>query len=107
MKIPAVVAGLVKAQNNYDSMAYANCFAEEGVMFDEGETHKGRLAIQQHIAAANDKYRAVMKPLDFIETGDTGVLSAEISGTFDGSPIVLKFHFEILGDLIRSLKVTG
>ena len=48
-----------------------------------------------------------MKPSAFIETGSTSVLSAKVSGTFDGSPIVLKFNFEIIDGLIQTLKVTG
>lgn len=107
MNLPKVITDLVKAQDNHDSVAYANCFSETGVMFDEGKTHTGRTEIQHWIAEGNQKYKTVMKPIEFTETGTTSVLSAEISGTFDGSPIVLKFHFEIIDGLIQSLKVTG
>jgi ketosteroid isomerase-like protein len=103
MNLPEVVADLVKAQNNFDSAAYANCFTETAVVFDEGKTHKGRKEIEQWIAEANEKYNAIMKPVEFSE--GTQTLRAEISGAFDGSPIVLTYLFELKGDEIQSLKI--
>jgi len=107
MKIPNVVQELIKAQNNFDSIAYANLFTETSVVYDEGKTHTGRKEIQKWIAEANEKYQSVMQPVEYTETGSKGVLTAKVSGTFEGSPIMLKFHFEINEGLIHSLKVTG
>ena len=90
MNLPQVIADLVKAQDNHDSVAYANCFSETGVMYDEGKTHTGRTQIQHWIARGNEKYKTVMEPVAFNETGATSVLSAKVSGTFEGSPIILK-----------------
>ncbi|MHA4844774.1 hypothetical protein ACX0G7_11450 [Flavitalea antarctica] len=42
MNLPKVLANLVKAQNDFDSTAYADCFSETAVVFDEGKTHTGR-----------------------------------------------------------------
>jgi hypothetical protein len=46
-----------------------------------------------------------MNPIGYIEAGAESILTAEISGTFEGSPVVLKYHFEIKNGLIQSLKV--
>lgn len=105
--LPKVITDLIKAQNDFDSVAYANCFSETGVMFDEGKNHKGRVEIEQMIDESNKKYRSVMKPLEYTENSTSSVLSAECSGTFDGSPIILKFHFKIADGQIQYLKVTG
>ena len=107
MKLPNVVQELIKAQNNFDSVSYANLFSENSVVYDEGKTHTGRKEIQNWIAEANEKYKSVMQPLEYRENGKKGVLSAKVSGTFEGSPAVLKFNFEINEGLIQSLKVTG
>ncbi|MFC7524085.1 nuclear transport factor 2 family protein [Parapedobacter sp. GCM10030251] len=107
MKLQKTIASLVNAQNSYDSTAYANCFAEGAVVLDEGKTHNGRTEIERWIADANEKYKTVMKPVSFEENGTTCILKAEISGTFDGSPTVLSYHFEIAGEQIQSLKITG
>lgn len=107
MKFPKVITDLVKAQDNFDSVAYANCFSETAVVFDEGNTHNGRKEIEHWIADANEQFKIIMKPVSFEEKETTSILSAEISGTFDGSPVVLNYHFEIIDGLIQSLEVTG
>jgi len=105
MNLPQVIVDLIKAQDNFDSVAYANCFSETAVVFDEGKTHNGRKEIQDWIQKANEKFETVMKPISFEEKGATSILSAEISGAFEGSPIMLHYHFEIIDGLIQSLTV--
>lgn len=107
MNLPKVIIDLIEAQNNFNSVAYANCFSETGVMFDEGKNHTGRVEIEHMIDESNKKYRSVMKPVEYTENGTSSILSAECSGTFPGSPIILKFHFDIADGQIRYLKVTG
>ena len=107
MNLPKVVADLVVAQNNFDSVAYAQCFSETAVVFDEGKTHKGRNQIEQWIADANERYKAVMKPVGFEENGSGRLLKAEVSGTFPGSPIVMTYHLKIEDEWIQSLKITA
>jgi hypothetical protein len=107
MNLPKVVSELVKTQNDFDSVAYANCFSETAVVYDEGKTHKGRKEIEHWIADANARYEATMQPVSFEEKGTESILEAETSGKFDGSPIVLSYHLEIADGLIQSLKITG
>ena len=103
MNLPPVIMELVKAQNNFDGTAYADCFTETAVVFDEGKTHHGKKEIKKWIEKANREYQAKMKPLEFSEQEQT--LKAEISGTFPGSPIVLRYQYEFKNELIQSLKI--
>lgn len=105
MNLPNVIADLAKAQNNFDSVAYANCFSETAIVFDEGKTHNGKTEIQQWIEKANSAYQAVMRPLEYSAIEE--VLKAEVSGSFPGSPIVLSYYFKLQNGLIESLKITG
>jgi len=105
MNLPKVIAKLTEAQNNFDSVAYAACFTETAVVFDEGKKHNGRKEIENWIDKANREYQSTMKPLDYNETEN--ILSAETSGNFPGSPIVLNYHLQITDELIQSLKITG
>ncbi|RYY57508.1 MAG: nuclear transport factor 2 family protein [Chitinophagaceae bacterium] len=107
MKLPQVVTDLIQAQNTFDSSAWANCFSENGVMVEEGEPFTGRAAIKALIEETNEKYQTNMKALEYTEAGDSSVLAAECSGTFPGSPAVLKFHMKIVDGQIQHLKVTG
>lgn len=103
MNLPNVVIELIKTQNNFDSVAYANCFTETAVVFDEGKTHNGRKEIENWIEKANKEYRATMKPLEYLETEHT--LKTEVSGTFPGSPIIMTYSYEFEDGLIQSLKI--
>lgn len=103
MNLPKVITDLIKTQNSFDSVSYANCFTETAVVFDEGKTHNGRKEIEKWIDEANKKYQATMKPLEYSETKQT--LKTEVSGTFPGSPIVMTYLYEFQDDLIQSLKI--
>lgn len=105
MNLPTVVTDLVKAQNEFDSAAYAACFSESAVVFDEGKTHNGRKQIEHWIADANERYKATMKPVSFEERETESLLKAEVSGNFPGSPLVLSYQLLIRDGQIYSLKI--
>lgn len=107
MNLPKVLSDFVRTQNNFDSVAYANCFSETAMIYDEGKTHKGRKEIEHWIADANKRYKAMIKPISFEEKETASVLKAEVSGNFEGSPIVLSYYLEIAGEFIQSLKITS
>ena len=56
MNLPEIVTELINAQNNFDSTAYANCFTDTAVVFDEGKTHNGKTEIKTWIEKANKEY---------------------------------------------------
>lgn len=105
MNLPQVIADLVNAQNNFDNVAYANCFSETAVVLDEGKTHNGKLEIQEWIKKANKEYQALVRPLEYSTIEE--ILKAEVSGNFPGSPIVLSYHLRLKEGLIESLRITG
>ena len=105
MNLPKILTDLVAAQNNFDSEAYAVCFTETAVVFDEGKTYNGKREIKSWIEKANNAYKITMKPLGYSETAQT--LNAEISGTFPGSPLVLTYNYEFKDELIQTLRITG
>ncbi len=107
MNLPNEVLDLVNAQANHDSAAFADCFSENAVVFDEGKTHKGKAEIKHWISEANNKYNTIIKPLKYTHCETTGVLLAEISGTFEGSPLILNYNFVFRDGLIQSLKIGG
>ncbi len=107
MELPKLVARFIEAQNNLDSTRYLTCFTDSAIVHDEGKTHKGKAEIQKWIEDANAAYQSFMKPLSYEQAGVDAVLTAEVLGTFPGSPAVLQFHLGLKDDLIEALKVTG
>jgi hypothetical protein len=107
MNLPNVIRELVKTQNNHDSASYANCFSETAVVVDEGKTYNGKSEIKNWVNKANESINPVMKPLKYRELEKEAVLLAEISGDFDGSPVVLKFYHTIENGLLQRLKITA
>ncbi|HEX2534071.1 MAG TPA: nuclear transport factor 2 family protein [Chitinophagaceae bacterium] len=105
MNIPTSVTELVAAQNRSDSTAFAACFTDNAIVYDEGRTYEGRAAIRQWNAGANKKYRTAMQLLDYEQEGEQGLLRARISGIFPGSPIVLNYHLTFSGGQIKSLNI--
>ena len=103
INLPQVIENLVKAQDNFDSKAYTDCFSETALVHDEGKIHRGKTEIQNWIEKANKKYQVTMKPIEYFEANQT--LKAEISGSFPGSPLVLTYQFEIIDQQIQSLKI--
>jgi ketosteroid isomerase-like protein len=103
MNLPNVITELVQAQNNFDSTAYANCFTETAVVFDEGKTHNGKTEIENWIDKANKEYQATMEPLEYSEAEHT--LKAEVAGNFPGSPAILTYYYDFEDGLIQSLKI--
>lgn len=107
MKLPANIEGLIKAQNDSNSPAFAEYFTDKATVSDEGSFYSGRDEIKQWIQQATQKYQMQLKPVDFNQTGSTAELTVEVSGTFPGSPIVMHYHLELDGPLIRSLRISG
>ncbi|MBS1663662.1 MAG: nuclear transport factor 2 family protein [Bacteroidetes bacterium] len=107
MQIPPIIEKLISAQNKLDSHAFTACFAAEATVVDEGRTYQGTAEIEPWIAAANQKYNSHMKALDYLENEGRDTLITEVSGTFPGSPIVLRYNFELRDGLIRSLRVSS
>jgi hypothetical protein len=106
MNLPEVINKLLQAQADFDSRAYADCFAETAIVYDEDEMHEGKERIRQWNETTNAKYRTVLEPVDFSQDGSKAVLTAKVSGTFDGSPVLLDYHLEIIDDQITSLEIT-
>jgi uncharacterized protein (TIGR02246 family) len=107
MNLPKLITDLVEAQNSHDGAAYASLFSDSALVFDEGQTHKGRAAIQRWIEKSNEENQTVLRPIAYKHSENRSVFTAEISGTFPGSPATLNFNLDIQQGLIQSLKITG
>ena len=105
LQLPKVVSDLLTAQLNYDSDAYADCFSETAIVFDEGREYNGRKEIKEWIEDVNQQFKITMEPTNYSETNSTGILTAVVSGDFDGSPVALDYHLVITDNKITRLEI--
>ena len=105
MKLPSIIADLLTAQEKYDSNAFSECFSYDAVVFDEGKTYRGKKEVRQWNEMTNTKYKTKYEPLEVTTKGDKITLKAKISGTFPGSPAIIKYHFETKNNKITSLQI--
>jgi hypothetical protein len=90
-----------------DSDAVFACFTDNGVVKDEGHTYQGRVAIKKCKADVSTKYQYTCKPFACGHTDGRTVVTCRLTGNFPGSPVDLRFFFELKGDKIASLEITA
>jgi hypothetical protein len=71
----------------------------------EGHTHNGHAAIKKWKADASAKYQYTCEPFACEEKDGKFVVTSRLTGNFPGSPVSLRFFFELEGDKIASLEV--
>jgi len=106
-KLPAVLAELVTAQNDHNSHAFAEVFSNNALVHDEGKEYSGKASIKAWNENTNKKYNTRLEPEDLQEKGGEIILTVQVSGTFEGSPIVLEYHVHLKGSRIIYLNITG
>lgn len=88
-----------------DGEAVARCFTEDAVVKDEGHVYNGRAAIKKWKEDASAKYVYTSKPLACEQKEGKDVVTCRLTGNFPGSPVDLRFFFELVGEKIASLEV--
>jgi len=88
-----------------DSEAFAECFAEDAVVIDEGVAHHGRAAIQQWKANAATTYQYTSEPFACELAGEKLVVTSRVAGNFPGSPINLRYFFQLADEKIAGLEI--
>lgn len=105
VKLPQIIADYVKASNAHDVGGIVACFLDTATVHDEGGAMEGKKAIESWIVETIEKYRFQFKPASIDDAPGEPVVSMEVSGTFDGSPITLDYRFGIEGGKIASLDI--
>jgi ketosteroid isomerase-like protein len=104
-KLPKIIEAYIEAKNAHDASATLACFSEHAVVHDEAKDLHGKPRIRKWIEETIRKYKDHLRPIRSIEENGVLVLTAEVSGTFDGSPIQLDFHFTVERDKIAALSI--
>lgn len=103
--LPPSVRDYFSGKNTRDFATAVSGFAPSAVVKDEGNDHTGAAAIRTWMEATSAKYDDKAEVVGVSSHGDNVEVTAEVSGTFRGSPILLKFSFTIEGDRIIRLEI--
>ena len=104
LNLPMPVAAYFIADKG-DSEAVSQCFTENAVVKDEGHTYHGRAAIKQWKADVSAKYEYTSDLLACEQKDDRTVVTSRLTGNFPGSPVNLRFFFELEGDKVALLEI--
>ena len=104
LKLPKPIAAYFTADKG-DGEAVSQCFTENAVVKDEGHTHNGRAAIKAWKMDASAKYTYTSEPFACEEKDGKTVVTSHLIGNFPGSPVDLRYFFELEDEKIVSLKI--
>jgi hypothetical protein len=104
LQLPQPVAAYFTA-DKADGEAVSRCFTDNAVVKDEGHTYNGRAVIKKWKEEASAKYTYKCDPLACEQQNGKVVVTCRLAGNFPGSPVDLRFFFQLEGDKIASLEV--
>lgn len=105
IKLPQLIATFVQAKNDHNSDAVIACFAGDAIVHDDGQEICGIAAIKKWIDTSIEKYQVTLEPTNLVEQEQETILTTQVSGTFDGSPVPLDFYFTINDGKIIMLSI--
>jgi ketosteroid isomerase-like protein len=102
--LPAPIKRYFSADRR-DAAAVAACFTERAVVIDESRQWIGRAAIKRWKQSTTARYRYTSKPIASESKDGKIVVTSRLTGNFPGSPVDLRYVFELEGDKISSLEI--
>lgn len=105
IELPSAIAAYFSADKKGDAQVISECFTQDAIVVDEGNTYTGRDAIRQWMANASTQYTYTVEPFSLTEEGDRTVVTSHLEGNFPGSPVDLRYLFVLDGDKIANLEI--
>ena len=105
VQLPRPIAGYFEADRGRNAVAVVAWFTDEAVVKDEGRTHAGREAIRRWKAEASTEYAYTVEPFAIATDAGRTVVTSHVVGNFPGSPIDLRYVFQLDGDWIAELEI--
>jgi len=107
LTLPEPLATYFTAAPSLDGAeAIVRCFSPQALVKDEGRSHFGHDAIRAWQRQASSQYRYTSEPFAVAPTDGGCLVTSRVTGNFPGSPVDLRYHFQLAGGLITSLEIT-
>jgi len=104
LNLPEPIAAYFDADKR-GGEAVARCFTNQGVVEDEGQRHSGPAAIKAWKTAASAKYSYTSEPFSVERQDGRYIVTSRLTGNFPGSPVNLRFSFQLERGKIASLEI--
>jgi hypothetical protein len=104
LNLPEPIAAYLDADKR-DGEAVARCFTNQGLVVDEGQMYCGPTAIKAWKTAASAKYSYSSEPLAVEQKDGRYIVTSRLTGNFPGSPVNLRFSFQLERGKIASLEI--
>ena len=105
LDLEAPILAYFDLSNAHQAEGVAALFADDALVHDENADHRGRDAIRNWAASTYQRYGQALTPLDARDDGDATLVTAEVTGSFPGSPIQLQFRFVSRNGKISELRI--
>lgn len=106
IKLPSIIADFVRAKNDFQVEAILACLTEDAIVEDEGQTLRGTAAIKSWLERTHAQYEDRLDVIGVQSEGSRYIVTAQVFGNFDGSPVPLDFDFVIAAGKISALCIT-
>jgi hypothetical protein len=103
--LPQPIADYFACRNARDYAKAMSGFAPAAVVGDEERQHVGAEAIQRWMEETAASYNDQSQVRGVTTDGNHTLVTAEVSGTFPGSPIEFRYAFTLQDGLITSLAI--
>ena len=104
-ELPAAIDGFFRAHNSGRTENLLDLFAADAVVADESHEYRGD-AIRAWLDDAIAKFRPLQAEVTRLETVDGRTVAvAQVSGTFPGSPVELRYRFALRDGKIAALNI--
>lgn len=104
LNLPDPIAAYFSADQT-DPEAVSRCFTVDAVVKDEAQSYAGRAAIRQWRSEVATKYEYTSVPFACEDRDGKTVVTSKLTGNFPGSPIDLRFFFQVKGAHISALEI--
>lgn len=103
--LPPSIRSYFAGKNARDVAMAVSGFSRSAVVTDEGRDHAGAAAIRAWIEETSERYHDKAAIRSVAAEANRLVVTAEISGIFPNSPVVLRFGFTLEDDRIVRLEI--
>ncbi len=103
-ELPPAIAAFFQAHNTGQTDDFNVLFTDDALVSDEEHEYRGA-AIKGWIDGAIAKYKPNAEATDLARVGDKTIVTAQVSGTFPGSPTQLRYNFTLKNGKIAALAI--